>query len=148
MSEINAHDVSPVIAAHVLHYFGAGGYEPGSFVAQLISLAARADFEQRLILAKSYPGYVTAVTWAKEVRGGIDRLTKIMGPLRGDPVTADTARAGQVVQTPDGLRWWVTNYENDGDVAVALVNAVGDAHPIDEIIADFGPLTLVFGDRP
>lgn len=148
MSKINSPDITPEIAAHVLHLYGEGGYSPGSYVEDLVRLIARADFEQRLKFAKLYPGYVTAVTWAKDTGDGVDRLRAILAAAHpGSSVTSETARPGQVLATSDGRLWFVTNHADDGDVAVMLVDTCGDAHPINIVITDLGPLSLEWERR-
>lgn len=69
--------ITPVIAAHVLAHFGRGGYEAGSFTADLIMLIARADPDNRARLLCPFPGYVSAVNLAQNTTTGIDRLAEI-----------------------------------------------------------------------
>lgn len=76
-----AHDmriaITPHVAAHVLWYFGAGGYEPGSYISQLLELIARADPVNTAILRSAYPEYVHAFQLAQS-RGGIGELQKVV----------------------------------------------------------------------
>jgi hypothetical protein len=69
-------EVTPVIACHVLHHFGEGGYAPGSFVRDLILVIARADPQNRRLLALGHPAYVLAVGMA-QAPGGMDELREI-----------------------------------------------------------------------
>lgn len=68
-------DVSPHVAAHVLWYFGAGGYEPGAFIKQLLDLIARADPVNTQILRNGYPEYVHAFQLGQS-KGGIGALQR------------------------------------------------------------------------
>lgn len=70
-----------------LFAFDSGGYRAGSFTTVLIEAIQRADVANRAKLALGFPGYVTAVTWAMDDLGGIDRLREVAGPLAG-PVRA------------------------------------------------------------
>ena len=81
-----APSLSPHVAAHVLWYFGAGGYEPGSFVEQLLDLITRADPVNTNLLRGIYPEYVHALQLGQS-RGGIGELQKIATGDHDDPDT-------------------------------------------------------------
>lgn len=78
--------LSQHVASHVLWYFGAGGYEPGSFVEQLLLLIARADPVNTSLLRGVYPEYVHAFQLGQS-RGGIGELQKIANGEHDDPDT-------------------------------------------------------------
>jgi hypothetical protein len=93
--------ISPTAAAHVLWcYDETGGYEPGSFVRQLIVLIGRADPANRAKLARGFPEYVAACEEI-EAPGGTETLQAIAklpvcGRCRTAPVDMpNSARAGQ-----------------------------------------------------
>jgi hypothetical protein len=68
--------ITPHMAAHVLHHYGAGGYEPGSFIKGLIAVIARADLVNRERMALGFPGYVAGVNLADRTPNGIEILGK------------------------------------------------------------------------
>lgn len=68
--------IPPHVAQHVLWYFGAGGYEPGSFIRTLIELIVKADPVNSQLLRSVYPDYVHAVHLGQS-RGGIGELNRI-----------------------------------------------------------------------
>lgn len=70
-------ELSPHIAAHVLWYFGAGGYEPGAYVKTLMDLIARADPVNTQLLRNAYPEYVHAFNLGQS-RGGIGALHRVV----------------------------------------------------------------------
>jgi hypothetical protein len=74
--------VTAVEAAHVLHHYGEGGYQPGGFVADLIGLMARADPTNLLLLGIVYPGYAAAVCMIKFDPDGIEQLRRLAGAAR------------------------------------------------------------------
>jgi len=54
-------DIPPTIARYVLHAFGAaGGWRPGNFTENLISLISRADRDHAAKLASIYPAEAAA----------------------------------------------------------------------------------------
>ena len=65
-------------AAHVLNFFGGGGYPAGSFVRALLDALSKADPGNRGRLALAFPGYAEAVQLAKEHTGGMDHLARIL----------------------------------------------------------------------
>jgi len=65
-------------ARHVLHFFGvAGGIEPGSFTAALLSAISKADSSNRAKLSQAFPGYVRAMSAAQNFSGGIEGLQAV-----------------------------------------------------------------------
>lgn len=79
--------LTPHVAAHVLWYFGAGGYEPGSYIQQLLTLISRADPVNTRLLRNVYPEYVHAFHLGQS-RGGIGELNRIAnGDDDDDPDT-------------------------------------------------------------
>lgn len=78
--------IAPHVAAHLLWYFGAGGYEPGGFIQQLLTLLARADAVNMQLLRSVYPDYVDGFQLAQS-RGGIGQLLTI---VNGEPDDDDT----------------------------------------------------------
>jgi hypothetical protein len=68
-------DIPPTTARYVLHSFGAdGGWGPGNFIKDLISLIARADRDNAVKLATIYPAEAAAVRIAKYDENGIATL--------------------------------------------------------------------------
>lgn len=77
-AELRASEITPEVAAHVLHHFGEpGGMEPGSYVRDLILLIARADPQRRRRLALAEPAYVLAVSLAQDAADGVKALKAI-----------------------------------------------------------------------
>lgn len=71
-------EITPEIAAHVMHHFGIkGGYAPGSFTRDLVMMIARADLPNRARLALGHPAYVAAVALAQDELEGAARLQAI-----------------------------------------------------------------------
>jgi hypothetical protein len=71
-------DIPPTIARYVLHAFGAaGGWRPGNFTENLISLISRADRDHAAKLASIYPAEAAAVHIAKYHEDGIATLQAI-----------------------------------------------------------------------
>jgi len=75
--ELRSPQITPEVAAHVLHHFGERGMEPGSYVRNLLMLIARADPQRRRRLALVEPAYVLAVGLAQDSATGIDTLAAI-----------------------------------------------------------------------
>ena len=74
------HDIPPTTARYVLFAFGAdGGWRPGNFTENLISLLARADETNTAKLATVYPAEAAAVRLAKYDENGIAKLQQIAG---------------------------------------------------------------------
>ncbi|MEW5658290.1 hypothetical protein ABGT92_23590 [Streptomyces cinereoruber] len=71
-------DIPPTTARYVLHAFGAsGGWRPGNFTENLISLIARADQHNAAKLGSVYPAEAAAVQLAKYDESGIATLQAI-----------------------------------------------------------------------
>lgn len=79
-----APQLSPHVAAHVLWFFGAGGYEPGTYIEQLLVLISRADPVNTNLLRGVYPEYVHAFNLGQS-RGGIGDLQRIANGDDDDP---------------------------------------------------------------
>lgn len=71
--------ITPEVAAHVLFHLGRGGYPASGFPTALLQLIDKADFVNRALLKRAYPGYVTAMELAKNTEGGTATLTQIAG---------------------------------------------------------------------
>lgn len=69
--------VTPEVASHVLHHYGEGGYEAGSFTRQLIATVAAADPINMARLGLGFPEYVAAVRLANNFTEGIAILRAI-----------------------------------------------------------------------
>lgn len=69
--------ISKEVAAHVLFYYGEGGYFPGSFVESLLVAFGRADTNNRFKLGQGFPDYYLAVSLAQDDLNGIEYLQKI-----------------------------------------------------------------------
>lgn len=61
-------------AAHVLWYFGAGGYQPGSFTEKLLSAFAHASPSNLGKLSAVFPELGEAYRLAAHHEGGLDAL--------------------------------------------------------------------------
>lgn len=66
-------------AAHVLHHYGEGGMEAGSFIRQLIAAMVAADPVNLARLATVFPGYAAAVRLAN---GSLDGITTLQALAR------------------------------------------------------------------
>lgn len=75
--------ITPHVAGHVLWYFGAGGYEPGHFIQQLLTVIASADPVNTSLLRSVYPEYVHAFHLGQS-RGGIGELQKVVNGEEDD----------------------------------------------------------------
>jgi hypothetical protein len=64
-------------AQHVLFYYGEGGVQAGGFTNALLLAIFKADHHNKFLLAKSYPGLVTAMRVASEAEDGIECLKEI-----------------------------------------------------------------------
>lgn len=71
--------ITPVVANHVLHHYGRGGYQAGSFTRQLITTIAAADLENRARLALGFPEYTAAVIGMEYDPDGAAWLARIAG---------------------------------------------------------------------
>jgi hypothetical protein len=80
-------EVSPHVAAHVLWYFGAGGYEPGAYIRTLLDLIARADPVNSAVLRNAYPEYVHAFNLGQS-KGGIGALHRALNGEEDDDCNA------------------------------------------------------------
>lgn len=70
--------ITPEVAAHVLHHFGAdGGYPASGFKTTLMLAIAQADVRNRELLAPGFPGYVRAFNLAQYTRHGTAELQEI-----------------------------------------------------------------------
>jgi len=72
-------EITPTMAAHVLHHFDGGGIRAGSFTVRLVELITHADPSNRARLALGFPGYVAAVNLAQHSLGGMTELRRIAG---------------------------------------------------------------------
>lgn len=72
------HPITPTIAAHVLHSYGEGGYQAGSFTTTLIQALKLATTDNFAKLATVYPGYAAAVHHAANSLTGIASLHSIL----------------------------------------------------------------------
>lgn len=72
--------ITPEIAGHVLHHFGAdGGWPASGFKTQLMVAIATADVVNRELLARGFPGYVAAFNLAQMTEHGTATLQGIAG---------------------------------------------------------------------
>lgn len=71
------------VAQHVVFWFGDEnlGVQPGGFVSTLLKLVAKADTENRDLLATVYPEYVAAWRAVSTQHWGLEWLRKV---ARGD----------------------------------------------------------------
>lgn len=77
-------DITAEVAAHVLCHYGAGGYRAGSFTMALIEVIARADPQNRALLALGHPAYVAAVNLIDRTTDGVAKLSEIAGAVATD----------------------------------------------------------------
>lgn len=62
------------MAAPVLHYFGEGGVQSGSFITKLVEACASADPENLLRLGSAFPEVVEAFVAARDNKYGVPAL--------------------------------------------------------------------------
>lgn len=70
-------DVSDAVAAHVLNFFGQGGYEAGSNRTHIMHAFATADTETFRLLSTVFPDYAACFVYARTSDEGISVLTHI-----------------------------------------------------------------------
>jgi hypothetical protein len=76
--------ITPTVAAQVLHHYGRpGGYQAGSFIDHLIGSIARADRQNRALLALGFPGYCAAADLIEYTEGGVEQLQEIAASAYG-----------------------------------------------------------------
>ncbi|NEC14861.1 hypothetical protein G3I34_21845 [Streptomyces sp. SID8014] len=69
--------ITPEIASHVLHHFGHGGYEAGTFTRHLLSAMDTADPANLARLGKAFPGYAAAIVGIKYDPDGVEALRRM-----------------------------------------------------------------------
>lgn len=74
--------ISPEEAAHVLGYYGRGGFPPGDWTYSLISVMDRADRTHFAKLCSVFPGYGEAIRQFKYDENGIGQLLAVASDFR------------------------------------------------------------------
>lgn len=71
-------DISEEQAAHVLSFFGSGGYPAGSHIQHVLNAIATADPNHFRMLSTVYPEYCAAMVLARQSEGGVGRLQSVV----------------------------------------------------------------------
>jgi len=83
MAQIDEVVISPLIANHVLWFFGRDeGFAPGGFFAVFYELASRADKNNLAKLELGFPAQVAAFELARNNPNGLQQLRSIATTLR------------------------------------------------------------------
>jgi len=86
--EEDPHDITPVIAAHVLWHYGYDVSEPGEGPKTLMRAISHMDRRRRNKCRRAFSAYVAAMDLASQV-GGIDALQGIAGTCSYDVTGPD-----------------------------------------------------------
>jgi len=83
MAQIDEVVISPLIANHVLWFFGRDeGFAPGGFFAAFYELASRADKDNLAKLELGFPAQIAAFELARNNPDGLQQLRAIATTLR------------------------------------------------------------------